>query len=111
MEPLGYVVILGGTTAALIGLAVGLLAPWFPRGPGLFSLVIIAIYILLVAASVGWTATCPSCGTLAETDSSRVADIFIAVFWGFVVFAPVIAITLISALLSTWAAARGQGQV
>jgi hypothetical protein len=100
MTTWGYIIVVGGSTAAVLGLLVGLSAAKFRSAPTIYSWAVVAAWLLLVAASIGWTVNCPRCESLQSYDSARALDIYMAVFWGLLVGAPVIAITWLGVLVS-----------
>jgi hypothetical protein len=73
---------------------------------------LLATYVALVFASIGWTASCPSCeSTFMGEDMARGGDIVFVVFWGLYVGLPVLAITWLSARLSRWVFSRRTNRV
>lgn len=100
MEPLGYVIIVGGSSAAAVGFIAGLLATRFRAAPVIATAVIIAVNVVVVSIAIGWTASCPSCEAWRSEDSTRILDVYFAIFWGFIVGAPIIGIIWLGALFS-----------
>lgn len=103
-ENLAFFTPLGVLT--LLGVLAGLARPRYPVAPVIATLVVLACYGVLLAVAGVWTLECRDCTAWVSDDSARVADMFVAAWYGGVLSFAIIGVTWSAALLSALLALR-----
>lgn len=78
-----WAIALGAAGAvALAGFVAGLFRPKRRDAPFIAITAVVAGYVGVVALAGGWYAACSDCTSKVSYDSTRIADLWLAMLWG-----------------------------